>query len=169
MDNFEEFNIDLTTLESQLIENQTRLTVTYHNAGGNLIDFSLGPQYAVNQRTIQARATNVEGCYKEISFKLIVVAPFVANTLNDVEECKSYQLPSLPQNNQYFTEMGGRGDLLKEGDTITSTKTIYIYVSRGDCSNESSFTITIDQTICEGPTVENKIIFPKFFTPTATE
>lgn len=162
-DSFAEFNIDLIALESQLIGNQSGLTVTYHNAGGDLIDFET--QYAVNQRTIRARATNSEGCYKETSFKLIVVAPPIANNLNNAEECQSYTLPSLDQNNQYFTQMGGRGNILKEGDVITSSQSIYIYISRGNCSNESSFRITIDQTICEEPKVESSIIFPKFFTP----
>lgn len=164
-DHFEEFNIDLTDLESRLIGNQSGLAVTYHNAGGDLIDFSLGTQFALNQRTILARATNSEGCYKETSFKLIVVAPPIADILMDVEECESYILPFLGQNNQYFTKIGGKGNSLNEGEVIASTQTIYIYASLGNCTNESSFTITIDHTICEEPIVENNIIFPKFFTP----
>lgn len=66
-DHLEEFNINLTELESQLIGNQTGLMVTYHNAGGDLIDFSPGTQFVVNQRTIRARVTNIDGCYKETS------------------------------------------------------------------------------------------------------
>lgn len=57
-DHFEEFNINLTELESSLIRNQTDLVVTYHNAGGDLIDFSPGTQFVVNQRTIIVRVTN---------------------------------------------------------------------------------------------------------------
>ena len=164
-DHIEEFNINLTELESTLIRNQTDLVVTYHNAGGDLIDFSLGTQFVVNQRTIIARATNIDGCYKETSFKLTLLSPPIAESLLDIVECESYTLPSINFYSDYFTGINGSGRRLLEGEIIASSQTIYIYAVQADCSDESSFDITIDPSFCQEDTVEIKAVFPKFFTP----
>lgn len=165
-DSFEEFDIDLAELESKLIGIQTGLTLTYYNAGGSLIDFSdPGEHVAVNQRTIRVRATDETGCTKETSFDLILITPSVVEEQSDIAECESYILPSLVGNTHYFTEMKGGGSQLNEGDTITQSQTIYIYIEENGCSSESSFKITIDSSLCEPPVVFNTDFFPSFFTP----
>ncbi|MCK5441036.1 MAG: T9SS type B sorting domain-containing protein [Maribacter sp.] len=164
-DNIEEFNINLTTLNSKLIGNQTELTVTYHNAGGDLIDFSPGTQFVVNQRTIRARVTNIEGCYKETSFKLTLLSPPIASIIEDVIECESFTLPPIEGDSNYFTGIRGSGNQLRSGDKITSTQTIFIYAVRADCSDESSFDVTIDSFFCQEPEEEITFDFPFFFTP----
>jgi gliding motility-associated-like protein len=164
-DHFEEFNINLPELESQLIGNQTGLMVTYHNAGGDLIDFSPGTQFVVNQRTILARVTNAEGCYKETSFKLTLLSPPTASIIEDVIECESFTLPSIESYSNYFTGIRGSGNQLRSGDKITSTQTIFIYAVQADCSDESSFNVTIDPSFCREPEEEVTIEFPLFFTP----
>jgi gliding motility-associated-like protein len=164
-DHLEEFNINLTALESQLIGNQTGLLVTYHNAGGDLIDFSPGTQFVVNQRTILARVANAEGCYKETSFKLTLLSPPTASIIEDVIECESYTLPSIKSYSGYFTGISGSGKRLRPGDEITSTQTIFIYAVQADCSDESSFNVTIDPSFCREPEEEVNLEFPLFFTP----
>ncbi len=164
-DHFEEFNINLPELESQLIGNQTGLMVTYHNAGGDLIDFSSGTQFVVNQRTIRARVTNVEGCYKETSFKLTLLSPPTASIIEDVIECESFTLPPIERYSNYFTGIRGSGNQLRSGDKITRTQTIFIYAVQADCSDESSFNVTIDPSFCKEPEEEVTIEFPLFFTP----
>jgi len=164
-DNFEEFDIDLTELESQLIGNQTGLMVTYHNAGGDLIDFTSGTQIVVSQRTIRARVTNVEGCYKETSFKLTLLSPPAASILEDVIECESFILPPIESYSNYFTGINGSGNQLRSGDQITSTQTVYIYAVRADCSDESNFDVTIDPFFCQETEEEINFDFPLFFTP----
>lgn len=164
-DHFEEFKIDLTELESSLIRGQKGLTITYHNAGGDLIDFSIGTQFALNQRTIIARASNAEGCFKETSFKLTLVSPPTAQKISNVVECISYELPILGQNNSLFTGINGSGRQLMSGEIIRSTQTIYVYAQLADCSDESEFIVTIQPSLCEEPKDEKIIEFAKFFTP----
>ena len=165
-DSFEEFDIDLVDLESKLIGIQTDLTLTFYNAGGDLIDFSdPGEHVAVNQRTIRVRATDDTGCFKETSFDLILITPPTAEKKNDIVECESYMLPSLAAGSHYFTGTDGGGSQLNEGDTVTDSQTIYIYTGESGCSSESSFKITIDSSLCTPPVVINADFFPAFFTP----
>ncbi|TDY11581.1 lamin tail domain-containing protein, partial [Meridianimaribacter flavus] len=71
------------------------------------------------------------------------------DTLPDVEVCSEYTLPTLTNGN-YFTETNGTGTQLNAGDNINTNQTIYIYNEVGtapnNCSNESSFEITITGT-----------------------
>jgi len=165
-DNFEEFNIDLSVLERSLIGNQTGLTVTYHNPGGDQIDFSVGTQFAVNQRMVMARATDINGCSEETFFSLIVLPPPKAPVFDDIFECETYILPELDEKTNYFTESGGRGTQLFSGKTILTSQRIYIYAEAGDCEDQSNFEITIDPEICEEKPKESLSgTFPKFFTP----
>ncbi len=165
-DNFEEFNIDLMALEISLIGTQTGLTVTYHNPGGDLIDFSLGTQFAVNQRRVMARATDADGCFEETIFNLIVLPPPKVPEFENVAECENYVLPELDEGIDYFSQTGGRGTIFSAGDVISTSQRIYIYAVAGDCNDQSSFNVTIDPTICqEEPKETFSIIFPKFFTP----
>lgn len=163
---FEEFNIDLDDLKTQLIGSQTGLTVTYHDPGGNLIDFSLGNQYVVNQRRILVRATDESGCIRETTFNLFVQPPPNVPIFDDVLECEIYILPELPEGSSFFTAISGGGTMLFPGETISNTKQIYIYAKVGLCSSESSFKVTINKTICpENPVGIPALEFPNFFTP----
>lgn len=165
-DSFEEFHIDLDVLETRLIGNQGNLTVTYHNPGGDLIDFTIGTQYSVNQRSILARATDANGCFKETLFNLIVLPAPKVSAPSDVFECSSYILPELARGNGYFTETSGRGKMFSPGETITDSQRIYIYAEVGDCHDQSSFQVNIDPKLCQENYVEIlPIVFPKFFTP----
>ena len=67
----------------------------------------------------------------------------------------SYTLPKLIHGDYYSSSQGG-GVPLFEGETITSSQTIYIY-NEDDCfSNESSFKVLI---------TEDCYLIPKYFTP----
>lgn len=165
-DSFEEFHIDLDVLETMLIGNQTGLTVTYHTLGGDLIDFSIGTQFSVNQTGVMARATDVSGCFKETTFNLVVLPAPNVPTLSDVFECETYVLPELAPGNEYFTGSTGLGTRLEAGESITDSQRIYIYAEVGDCSEQRSFQINIDPRFCQDDSVEiAPIVFPKFFTP----
>lgn len=67
----------------------------------------------------------------------------------------SYTLPALINGN-YYTSTQGNGNLLTEGQEITTTQTIYIYNEDNCFSNESSFDVVIS---------ENPYFIPKYFTP----
>ncbi|SHI85427.1 T9SS type B sorting domain-containing protein [Pseudozobellia thermophila] len=103
-------------------------------------------------------------CSNESSFTVNIVPSLSVDQLNDVTECEAYVLPELVNGN-YYTESGGQGIALYEGDSITETTTLYVYKESGSCSDESSFTVNIDLLACEGPNDPKRVLFPKFFTP----
>jgi gliding motility-associated-like protein len=77
----------------------------------------------------------------------IINNPLV-DALSSVTECDLYSLPALTNGN-YFTLSGGNGTALSFEDEINSTQTIFVYnetVTNPNCTAESSFTITINNT-----------------------
>lgn len=91
----------------------------------------------------------------------IVVHPLpIIDSLPDITTCLTYTLPAI-SNGKYYTESGGLGTALNIGDPITSTQTIYIFErDSNNCTNESSFEITIidtsvyvDTTVCGSYTI----------------
>ncbi|TDS50959.1 choice-of-anchor J domain-containing protein [Myroides indicus] len=90
------------------------------------------------------QVNNDEGCYEEISYKINITAPVVADIFeNETPSCEYYKLKPLSESNNYYPEPGGKGDKLYVGEQIFESKTIYVYASSEDglCTDESSFTI----------------------------
>ncbi len=93
-------------------------------------------------QTVYIFAEN-EMCSAEISFNVTIVdIPFVQDVA-DVVQCDPYILPPLPIGN-YYTETGGMGSMLAAGTAISSSATIYIFLTNGFCNAEENFTVTID-------------------------
>lgn len=115
---------------------------------------------------------NNNGCTNQTSFT-VTIFTIDAHTLSNVSVCDSYVLPSLPGNNKYFTMSGGPtggGQELLPGTAITSTQVIYIYVESGgriNCTNESSFTVTITHTPVINP-IANVLTCGSYTLPTLT-
>ncbi|WP_172830870.1 T9SS type B sorting domain-containing protein [Polaribacter sp. KT 15] len=75
------------------------------------------------------------------------------DTLNDVNECNSFELPNLT-NGSFYTQSNGNGTKLNAGDFLYNSQTIYIYnedPSNNACFNETSFKVIITQK----PLVDN--------------
>ena len=106
--------------------------------------------------------------------QLYILNPQV-DTIADQTVCQDYTLPTLTNGN-YFSGTNGSGTMVNAGDIISTSQTIYIYNEVGtapnNCSNESSFTVTIsgnppvdtisDQTVCQDytlPTLTNGSYF----------
>ena len=75
---------------------------------------------------------------------------------SSITECDTYTLSDITGTNLsgdqgYYTQSNGGGIQLDPGDVITSTQTIYLYDVLGSCADESSFTVTIDNT----PSIDN--------------
>ncbi|WP_289046451.1 choice-of-anchor L domain-containing protein, partial [uncultured Olleya sp.] len=90
-------------------------------------------------------------CSDENIFNITINVSPVADAPSDVEVCDTYTLPILSPDNFYYTATGGpngSGTMLPEGSDITSTTTLYVYTENGvapnDCSDESTFIITIN-------------------------
>jgi len=111
--------------------------------------------------------TGTSGCSDENSFVVTIDTPAQIDNLQDVEECEIFTLPVLTYGN-YFSMASGQGTELFAGETITETRTVYIYFESGACSDESSFTVSINPILCDeepNPDDSCTILFPNFFTP----
>ena len=105
-------------------------------------------------------------CSNESSFTVTISGNPPVDTISDQTVCQDYTLPTLT-NGDYFSGANGSGTMLNAGDVISTSQTIYIYNEVGtapnNCSNESSFTVTIsgnppvdtiaDQTVCQDYTL----------------
>jgi hypothetical protein len=71
--------------------------------------------------------------------------PPLVETFDNINACESYFLTPLTVGS-YYSGSNGSGFQIPEGTLITSSQLIYIFASNGNCSNESSFMVTIDVT-----------------------
>lgn len=86
-------------------------------------------------------------CISETAFTIYVEGIDVGD-FKDITACDAYVLPALSEGN-YFTESGGKGQKLKAGTAITSTRRIFVYASNGTrfiCTDEDSFMVTVSYT-----------------------
>ena len=149
-DGFATFNLDLAAIESQVVGNQTGLTVSYFNATGNQIALTNSfDNTTANQQDITVRVEASETCFDETVFSLMVNPLTVADVFSDVEVCNAYILPALSAGNSYYTATGGTGTVLNEGEEVTESQIIYVYAESasgaGDCFDESSFFVDITE------------------------
>lgn len=85
-------------------------------------------------------------CVIDLSFDVIITISPSVPTLPNVFDCTSYTLPAL-SNGKYYDAPGGSGNELAVGTVITSTQTVYIFASNGQCFDQSSFQVIIGLTI----------------------
>lgn len=91
-------------------------------------------------------------CYSFSSGVILVDPPAPSvSSINSVLACDTYQLPvisgtNLSGNQAYYTGVNGTGTIYNEGDIISTSGVIYLYDLSGFCSDEQSFTITINTT-----------------------
>ncbi len=113
-----------------------------------------GTQYAGTGGAVISASTTiyiygmVGECSAESSFE-ITIGDVVADVFPNVADCLPVLLPALSVNNTFYTAPGGPngGGTIITDLTITSTQTIYVWAQSGDCTDESSFTVTIDSQI----------------------
>ncbi|MDA9986894.1 gliding motility-associated C-terminal domain-containing protein, partial [Crocinitomicaceae bacterium] len=77
-------------------------------------------------------------------------APSIALQLDTVV-CDTYSLgeitgDNLSGNEAYYSQANGAGVSLNAGDIIAASQTVYIYDIIGACSDEASFTLTVNNT-----------------------
>jgi gliding motility-associated-like protein len=96
---------------------------------------------------IYAQSGTTPNCFTETSFT-VTIGTLVVTAPASGSYCGSYTLPALTIGN-YFTGTGGTGTQLNAGDTITSTQTIYVYAVDGTCTDEESFTVTINSIVAD--------------------
>lgn len=140
-------NFGLTTLIPEVLNGQSPnmykvyfyKTLANANSGTNPITalVSLG-----TTAYIRVELITDPSCYSITTVNLVVTPPPTVDIVLDVISCADYALPPLTNGN-YFTGSNGGGTALFAGDLITETQNIYIYVTDGDCTNQSNFKVTI--------------------------
>ena len=143
-------------------------TYQWDAAAGNQTD-STAINLAAGMYTVSI--TDGNGCVKDTTFDLIAAPIPLFDPFSDQEECESYILPpitgsTLSGNEAYYSQSGGVGPILNQGDVITATQTVYVYDIIGSCSEEVTFLVTIhdlpevisftgEGTYCEGDIPQN--------------
>jgi gliding motility-associated-like protein len=99
---------------------------------------------------IYAQTVTTPNCTDQNSFVVTIYIRPIPDAPANVSACSSYTLPNLTVGN-YFTQTNGGGTQLTAGTVITSTQTVYVFAQNTlpGCSNENSFTITINSIVAQ--------------------
>ncbi|MBA6316821.1 T9SS type B sorting domain-containing protein [Cellulophaga baltica] len=147
-DGFATFSLNLADIEAQAFGSQTGLTISYFDSLGNPLTLTNSyTNTTASNQVVTVRVSDTGGCYDESTFNLITTLPAVADTNADVTSCVNYTLPPLNADSNYFTATNASGTPLQEGAIINTTQTIYIHAGIGNCADETSFTVTIEQPV----------------------
>jgi gliding motility-associated-like protein len=135
---------DVTACDFYVLQNLTSGNY-YTQSGGNGNLLNAGDTISNSQVIyIYEQDPSDTSCFDESSFQITINTTPNVDTYDNVSSCNSFILPNTTNGN-YYTSSGGNGNLLNAGDTILSTQTIYIYNTNGNCYNESSFEVTINE------------------------
>ncbi|WP_152604755.1 T9SS type B sorting domain-containing protein [Psychroserpens jangbogonensis] len=120
-------------------------------SGGTGSAFSAGDIISTTQTIFiyNEIGTAPDTCSNESSFIVTVSGTPLVDTIPDQNLCTDFILPVLTNGN-YFSATGGTGTTFSPGDIISTTQTIFIYNEFGTppdtCSNETSFTVTVNSS-----------------------
>lgn len=127
----------------------------FSETDGNGILFSPGDIISSSQ-TLYVYAENGT-CSDENSFEIVIDTLVIADAPSSVSVCDNYELPVLSVGS-YFSDSNGNGTLFSAGDVVSSSQTLYVYAENGTCSDENSFTITINPLPLNTISVTNNIL-----------
>ncbi|KAF2514555.1 T9SS type B sorting domain-containing protein [Flavobacterium foetidum] len=148
--------VDLTVQEAIILNglNTAAYRIRYYNseadannARNNIADpKTFSTTIAQSPKTIWVRIENISDsvCYATVSFNVIVNSLPSVDKIPNVIACNSYTLPPIT-NGEYNTSINGTGTKMNPGDVITKSGTYYIYTgpNTNNCTNESSFNVTL--------------------------
>lgn len=120
--------IDFNKVETELIEQQEDLMITYYDLVGNLIDLTqLSPNASDTRFNILVKVTDFNECSKQTKFDLILQVPMENNNCEEPESMINYQT--------FFTPNGdGINDLWQFSESLNETlpdKLVLIYDQYG--------------------------------------
>ncbi|CAM3654276.1 T9SS type B sorting domain-containing protein [Flavobacterium chungbukense] len=153
---FKNAQVDLTVQETIILNglNPSNYSIKYYsseidaNNGRNSI---ADPKAFITNlqqspKTIWVRVENISNtfCYTTVNFNIIVNPLPPVDTIPNVIACNSYTLPPI-SNGEYNTSINGTGTKLNPGYVVTKSGTYYIYQgpTTNNCSNETSFNVTL--------------------------
>ena len=123
---------------------------------------------------IYAISSGTPACAAQNTFQINIFST-QADILQNTTACDSFVLPTLTPNNKYYTQTGGAnggGLELLPGSLVTTSQTIYIFKesiirTSFSCTNETSFTVTINYTPIIAP-IANKTACNSYILPALT-
>jgi gliding motility-associated-like protein len=123
---------------------------------------------------IYAVTNTTPSCSAQNSFQINIFST-TAESSQNITACNSYMLPTLTENNKYYTQSGGTlgsGTEIAPGTFITTTQTIFIFKESTirtsfSCIDETSFTVTINYTPVIAP-IANVTACNSYTLPTLT-
>ena len=117
--------------------------------GGTVIT---GP--ITSTQTVWIYDATSNGCSDEVSFEVTIEYTPVITNPGDQTACVSYTLPAITGTNlvnaKYYDDNQANGGQEITNLTLTTSQTVWIYDETGtapNCSNEVSFTVTIDNWV----------------------
>lgn len=125
------------------------LTIKNSNTGTDVITacgsytWIDGITYTSSNNTATHTLMNVAGCDSIVTLNLTINASPSVDAPSNVTTCDSYTLPILSVGN-YYSGPGGTGTAYFAGTNISSSMTMYVYATNGTCSDENSFTISVN-------------------------
>ncbi|SFD34335.1 T9SS type B sorting domain-containing protein [Flavobacterium phragmitis] len=148
--------IDLTVQEPIILNglNSSQYKIRYYQsetdanqARNNIADPKVfTTSLSQSPKTIWVRIENISNsvCYTTVNFNVIINPLPIVDKIPNVIACDSYTLPPIT-NGEYNTSINGTGTKLNPGDVITKSGTYYIYKgpTTNNCTNESSFNVTL--------------------------
>ena len=156
---------DVTECSSYILPALSANNNYFTAAGGGGTMLSAGTE--ITTSTMLFVYAGAPGCSDERVFNITISSAITVDVIPDQTVCASFILPAIANGN-YYTESLGLGTELFAGEEITSTQTLFIYLDMNGCEDESSFTVTIDESICDDPPpppTETNAAIPSFFTP----
>jgi len=116
------------------------------DGGGNNLP-ELSDVNTVGVTTIYILGVNGE-CISQSDFT-VTIGDIEAFEQADITDCNGFVLPELPDNQNYYDQPNGQGNMIPELTTINTpgVTTLYIHAQLGNCEDDSEFTITIDDQI----------------------
>jgi gliding motility-associated-like protein len=140
---------DISTCENTVL--LPALTVgTYYTAPGGPTGTGsvIDPAVALtSNQTVYVYAANGD-CVAEASFE-VTLGEYVVTTPGNQIHCDNYTLPDLAPGVNYYTDVNGTGTMLNAGDVITESTTLHVYGVQGACSDDETFTITINTAVAD--------------------
>jgi gliding motility-associated-like protein len=115
----------------------------FTQAAGQGTELAAGTQISSNQTIyFYFQSITPPFCVIDLNFDVIVTPSPNISSLPNAFDCVSYALPTIPFGT-FYDGPNGTGNELTPGTAITSSKTIYIYATNGQCHLQNSFEVII--------------------------
>ena len=123
------------------------LQVGHYYSGPQGTGTQIAPGTVINTSQmiyVYVPSSGESNCTDNLHFSVTIFQP-VIDILDNITVCGSYTLPTLVSGD-YYTGLNGTGNQLHAGDLITNSQTMYIFKrsTSNDCSNQSSFVVTVN-------------------------